>query len=348
LPAIDWEGTFHACPVPTPDQKPAFRFRIDFPPDLPITPGPRKSSRHAAHQVVILAGETGSGKTTQIPKMCLAAGRGTPGRIACTQPRRVAALSVSRRVAEELGVEWGREVGCKIRFNDQTTSRHTVIKFLTDGMLLAEVQGDPLLRDYDTDHHRRGARTLAQHRLPARPPAHAAFKRPELKIIITSATIDTEAFSAGVRRRAGHPGVEGRTFPVEVIYAPLDGLGATMPRATNEDQAAAARLGPGGGAALHRRRGGGRRTHRAREPSGDILVFLPSERDIRELRDLLEAPAAAAAARSCPFSAGSPTPSSSASSLRPSGARSCWRPISPRRRSPFPASASSSIRASRG
>ena len=99
--------------------------------------------------MVILAGETGSGKTTQIPKMCLAAGRGVAGRIACTQPRRVAAISVSRRVAEELGVAWGREVGCKVRFSDETTQA-TRIKFLTDGMLLSEVQGDPMLREYDT------------------------------------------------------------------------------------------------------------------------------------------------------------------------------------------------------
>ncbi|MDB6126410.1 MAG: ATP-dependent helicase HrpA [Verrucomicrobia bacterium] len=136
--------------MPASSSNPPFRFRLEFPPELPISA--RAEEIVAAIQenpVVILAGETGSGKTTQIPKFCLAAGRGTNGRIACTQPRRVAALSISRRVAEELGVTWGREVGCKIRFNDQTT-RETVIKFLTDGMLLAEVQGDPLLRDYDT------------------------------------------------------------------------------------------------------------------------------------------------------------------------------------------------------
>ena len=148
-----------------------------------------------AHQVVILAGETGSGKTTQIPKMCLAAGQGVRGRIACTQPRRVAALSISRRVAEELGVEWGREVGCKVRFSDQT-SPQTVIKFLTDGMLLAEVQGDPQLRAYDTiildEAHERSLNIdfLLGHLRNLR------LLRPELKIIVTSATIDTQAFSA--------------------------------------------------------------------------------------------------------------------------------------------------------
>ena len=128
----------------------SFPFRLEFPPELPISVRAEEiTAAIQASQVVILAGETGSGKTTQIPKMCLAAGCGSRGRIACTQPRRVAALSISRRVAEELGVAWGREVGCKIRFNDQTTPQ-TVVKFLTDGMLLAEVQGDPMLREYDT------------------------------------------------------------------------------------------------------------------------------------------------------------------------------------------------------
>ena len=108
--------------MPTPTNDQPFPFRLDFPPELPISVRAGEiTDAIQAHQVVILAGETGSGKTTQIPKMCLAAGRGMRGRIACTQPRRVAALSISRRVAEELGVDWGREVGCKIRFNDQTT-----------------------------------------------------------------------------------------------------------------------------------------------------------------------------------------------------------------------------------
>src|SRR6187549_1924306 len=125
-------------------------FRIEYPPELPISGRADEIvTAIQENQVLVLAGETGSGKTTQIPKMCLAAGRGINGRIACTQPRRVAALSVSRRVAEEMGVQWGREVGSKIRFNDETTGR-TIVKFLTDGMLLAEVQGDPMLREYDT------------------------------------------------------------------------------------------------------------------------------------------------------------------------------------------------------
>ncbi|AHF93175.1 ATP-dependent helicase [Opitutaceae bacterium TAV5] len=258
-------------------------FRIDFPPELPI------SSRAGEivdligqHPVLILAGETGSGKTTQIPKMCLAAGRGRAGLIACTQPRRVAALSVSRRVAEELGVEWGRQVGCKIRFDDRT-SRDTVIKFMTDGMLLAEVQGDPMLRAYDTiildEAHERSLNIdfLLGHLRTLR------FRRPELKIIITSATIDTQAFSHAFDD-APIIEVSGRTFPVEVIHEPLDGLGddsaeGDEPEARSE--------------ALHYIDGAVEAVERVVRESrtdggGDILVFMPAERDIREARELIE------------------------------------------------------------
>jgi ATP-dependent helicase HrpA len=256
-----------------------FRFRLDFPPALPISA--RAEEIVAAvqeHQVVILAGETGSGKTTQIPKMCLAAGRGTQGRIACTQPRRVAALSISRRVAEELGVGWGRAVGSKVRFDDRT-SRDTVIKFLTDGMLLAEVQGDPLLREYDTviidEAHERSLNIdfLLGHLRTLR------FKRPELKIVITSATIDTAAFSAAFD---GAPvlTVEGRTYPVEVIYAPLDELG----RDDDSEEA------PAKAEAVHYIDGAVESVERILRESdaGDVLVFMPSERDIRETSDLLD------------------------------------------------------------
>ncbi|MBL9201837.1 MAG: ATP-dependent RNA helicase HrpA [Opitutaceae bacterium] len=264
--------------MPAPEKP--FPFRLEFPPELPISARAEEiTATIQASQVVILAGETGSGKTTQIPKMCLAAGCGTRGRIACTQPRRVAALSVSRRVAEELGVQWGREVGCKIRFNDETT-RDTVIKFLTDGMLLAEVQGDPLLRDYDTiiidEAHERSLNIdfLLGHLRTLR------FKRPELKIVITSATIDTAAFSEAFD---GAPVVlvEGRTFPVEVIYAPLDSLGSDA--AEGDEREARAE-------ALHYIDGAVEAVERIVRESdaGDVLVFLPSERDIRELGDLLE------------------------------------------------------------
>jgi ATP-dependent helicase HrpA len=265
--------------VPTPLSRKSFPFRLEFPPELPISARAEEiTAAIAANQVIILAGETGSGKTTQIPKMSLAAGRGAQGRIACTQPRRVAALSISRRVAEEVGVEWGREVGCKIRFSDQTTPQ-TTIKFLTDGMLLAEVQGDPLLREYDTiildEAHERSLNIdfLLGHLRTLR------FKRPELKIVITSATIDTQAFSEAFD---GAPVivVEGRTFPVEVIYAPLDELGSDA--AEGDEREARAE-------ALHYVDGSVEAVERILRDSdaGDVLVFLPSERDIRETLDLL-------------------------------------------------------------
>lgn len=245
-------------------------FRIEFPPELPISGRADEIiGLLQQHPVLVLAGETGSGKTTQIPKMCLAAGSGTRGRIACTQPRRVAALSVSRRVAEELNVTWGREVGCKIRFADETTD-DTVIKFMTDGMLLAELQGDPDLREYDTvivdEAHERSLNIdfILGHlrRLRAR--------RPDLKIVITSATIDTQAFAEAFD---GAPIVEvsGRVYPVEVIYSPLEEMKGEESEYTYLDGAVEAV-----GRVLQESTG------------GDILVFLPTERDIREVRDLLE------------------------------------------------------------
>jgi ATP-dependent helicase HrpA len=258
-----------------------FPFRIEFAPDLPISA--RAEAITAAIQenpVLILAGETGSGKTTQIPKMCLAAGRGAAGRIACTQPRRVAALSVSRRVAEEMGATWGREVGCKVRFSDRTTPA-TRIKFLTDGMLLAEAQGDPLLRDYDTiivdEAHERSLNIdfLLGHLRQILP------RRPDLKVIVTSATIDTAAFSAAF---GGAPvlTVEGRAYPVEVIYQPLDAGGSDADPASTDpaEKAEAVHYIDGAVEAVGR--------ILAESATGDILVFLPSERDVREVRELLE------------------------------------------------------------
>jgi ATP-dependent helicase HrpA len=261
---------------PTP-----FPFRVEFPAELPISSRAEEITEAIQRNpVIILAGETGSGKSTQIPKMCLAAGRGTFGRIACTQPRRVAALSVSRRVAEELGVAWGREVGCKVRFNDETT-RATRIKFLTDGMLLSEAQGDPLLREYDTiivdEAHERSLNIdfLLGHL------RQLTGRRPDLKIIITSATIDTAEFSAAF----GHAPVikvEGRTFPVEVIYAPLDSFGPEADAAT-ADQAEKAET-------LHYIDGAVEAVDRILRDSssGDVLVFMPSERDVRDSCDLIE------------------------------------------------------------
>ncbi len=265
--------------MPNDESKP-FSFRLEFPPELPISARAEEIvATIQAHPAVILAGETGSGKTTQIPKMCLAAGRGVKGKIACTQPRRVAALSISRRVAEELNVEWGREVGCKIRFNDQT-SNATVIKFLTDGMLLAEVQGDPMLRAYDTvildEAHERSLNIdfLLGHLRQLR------FKRPELKIIITSATIDTEAFSKAFDD-APIIQVSGRTFPVETIYAPLDEFGSDAAEGDERESRSEA---------LHYVDGAVEAVERIVRESdaGDVLVFMPSERDIRETCEMLE------------------------------------------------------------
>jgi ATP-dependent helicase HrpA len=259
------------------------RFRIEFPPELPISARADEIiDLLGKHQVLILAGETGSGKTTQIPKMCLAAGGGLRGQIACTQPRRVAALSVSRRVAEELGVNWGREVGCKIRFDDRT-SRDTVVKFMTDGMLLAEVQSDPLLRAYDTiildEAHERSLNIdfLLGHLRNLR------HKRPELRIVVTSATIDTEAFSRAFDD-APIVQVSGRTYPVEVIYAPLDSLGSDAAEGDEpESRPEALHYVDGAVEAVQRILEG-----RAGDASGDILVFMPAERDIRECCEMLE------------------------------------------------------------
>ncbi len=194
--------------------------RLSYPPDLPITS--RKDDIVRAireNQVVVLAGETGSGKTTQIPKMCLEAGLGIEARIGCTQPRRVAALSISRRIAEELNVAWGREVGCKIRF-DERCGPQTYIKLMTDGILLAETQGDPNLAEYNAliidEAHERSLNIdflLGHLKL-------LLERRKDLKLIVTSATIDTDAFS---RHFNNAPVIEvsGRMYPVEVIYAPL-------------------------------------------------------------------------------------------------------------------------------
>ncbi len=281
-------------------------FRIEYPPELPISA--RADEIIATirdHQVVILAGETGSGKTTQIPKMCLVAGCGERGKIACTQPRRVAATSVARRVAEELNVQLGREVGCKIRFADQTSGA-TVIKFMTDGMLLAELQADPELREYDTvivdEAHERSLNIdfILGHLRRLR------LRRPELKIVITSATIDTEAFSKAFDN-APIIEVSGRVYPVEVIYSPLDEMQeeegkAASPIAAGERRGpdfAKASTGKAESAPYQRKGRPDDFTYLdaaveavervlLESSQGDILVFLPTERDIREIRDLLE------------------------------------------------------------
>ena len=244
--------------------------QLNYPPALPITA--RKDEIVAAiraHQVVVIAGETGSGKTTQLPKMCLQAGLGIEAKVGCTQPRRVAALSISRRIAEELNVAWGREVGCKIRFDDRT-SPHTYIKLMTDGILLAEMQGDPDLAEYnaiiiDEAHERSLNIDFLLGHLKG-----LLARRQDLKVIITSATIDTQLFA---RHFGGAPIIEvsGRMYPVEVQYQPLDAASEERGDVSYVDAAvsAAERI-------LYETN------------SGDALIFMPGERDIRETGDQIE------------------------------------------------------------
>ncbi len=247
-------------------------FQIRYPEDLPIS-GRRSEIVETIRrsQVVVIAGETGSGKTTQLPKMCLEAGFAEAGRIGCTQPRRVAAMSISRRVAEELGVVWGREVGCKMRFNDDTGS-DTRIKFMTDGILLAEIQSDPNLRAYsaliiDEAHERSLNIDFLLGYLQG-----LLKRRPELKLIITSATIDTAAFSAAFDN-APVIEVSGRLWPVDIRYAPVEDFPTKEGNEPLNHIEAAVRV-----------------TEDALLESGDgdVLVFMPTERDIRETRDLME------------------------------------------------------------
>jgi len=247
---------------------------IRYPDDLPVSQ--RKDDIAAAirdHQVVVVAGETGSGKTTQIPKICLELGRGVRGLIGHTQPRRIAARAVAERLAEELDTEIGDTVGYTVRFTDQVSSS-TMVKLMTDGILLAEIQRDRMLRRYDTiiidEAHERSLNIdfllgyLAQ-LLP---------RRPDLKVIITSATIDPERFARHFAGADGTPApiveVSGRTYPVEVRYRPLtvqvgdqlvdrDPVDAVC-EAVDELQ---------------------------REGDGDILVFLSGEREIRDTADAL-------------------------------------------------------------
>ncbi|MGH3223019.1 MAG: ATP-dependent RNA helicase HrpA, partial [Streptosporangiaceae bacterium] len=235
---------------------------ISYPPELPVSQ--RKDEIAAAirdHQVVIVAGETGSGKTTQIPKICLELGRGVDGQIGHTQPRRLAARTVAERIAEELGSPLGETVGYQVRFTDMSAG-DTLVKLMTDGILLAELARDRQLRRYDTliidEAHERSLNIdfilgYLRQLLPS---------RPDLKVIITSATIDPERFSAAFGD-APIVEVSGRTYPVEVRYRPLgdDGdVGQAIGDAVGELSA---------------------------EGPGDILVFLSGEREIRDTADLL-------------------------------------------------------------
>ncbi|GAA0704731.1 ATP-dependent RNA helicase HrpA [Dyella marensis] len=223
------------------------------------------------HQVVVIAGETGSGKTTQLPKLCLAAGRGEAGMIGCTQPRRLAARSVARRVAEELGTQLGDQVGFQVRFNDQVSER-SLVKFMTDGILLAETQGDSWLSAYDTiiidEAHERSLNIDFLLGYLKR----LAVKRPDLKIIVTSATIDTARFAEHFGN-APVVSVEGRAYPVDVRWRSLDELGERRGRDMQQ------------GGAEHVAAVLDELTRE--DPRGDVLVFLPGEREIRDAHLLL-------------------------------------------------------------
>lgn len=246
------------------------RPQVGFPGELPITAKRHEIIRTIrAHQVVIISGETGCGKSTQIPKMCLEAGRGIAGKIACTQPRRIAAITIANRIAQELGETLGRSVGYKIRFQDKT-AREAYIKIMTDGMLLAETQADHGLFEYDTiiidEAHERSLNIdfllgIIRMLLAA---------RPELKVVITSATLDTEKFSQAFLN-ASVIKVGGRMYPVEVEYMPPVSFSEKSDEIDYLDMAARAveRLKP-------------------RRQPGDILIFMPTEQDILETCERLE------------------------------------------------------------
>lgn len=252
-------------------------------PDLPVSE--RRQDIAAAirtHQVVVIAGETGSGKTTQLPKICLEAGRGIRGTIGHTQPRRLAARTVAQRIADELGSPLGETVGYTVRFTDQVSDR-TLVKLMTDGILLAEIQRDRRLLRYDTlildEAHERSLNIdfllgYLRELLP---------RRPDLKVIVTSATIEPQRFAA----HFGHAPiieVSGRTYPVEVRYRPLE---VAVPSASDDDpddpdheivrtetrdevDAIVDAIG-----------------ELEAEPPGDILVFLSGEREIRDTAEAL-------------------------------------------------------------
>ncbi|MDF1642838.1 MAG: ATP-dependent RNA helicase HrpA [Pseudomonadales bacterium] len=247
---------------------------LDFPAQLPISER-REEIVEAIknNQVVILAGETGSGKTTQLPKLCIEAGRGVFGTIGHTQPRRLAARSVASRIAEEMKVTLGNEVGYQVRFSDKT-SDNTLVKLMTDGILLAETQYDRFLNQYDTiiidEAHERSLNIdfllgYLKQILP---------KRPDLKVIVTSATIDLDKFSNHFNS-APIIEVSGRTFPVEVLYRPVldddesddTDLSAQVVAALDEIQHFESQKRKSGGAASPQ----------------DVLIFLSGEREIREL-----------------------------------------------------------------
>lgn len=241
----------------------------DFGADLPVIER-REEIKKAieVNQVIILCGETGSGKTTQLPKICLELGRGVTGLIGHTQPRRIAARTVATRIAEELHSEIGQTVGYKVRFHDHVNAERSYVKLMTDGILLAETQNDRFLNQYDTliidEAHERSLNIdfllgYIKQLLP---------KRPDLKVIITSATIDTERFS---KHFDNAPVIEvsGRTYPVEMRYRPLQ---------TPDEESPDYDMVSGIVAAVD---------ELCREGPGDVLIFLAGERDIRDVSEAL-------------------------------------------------------------
>ena len=249
------------------------KIKLEYPAGLPVSQK-REDILAAlkANQVVIIAGETGSGKTTQLPKLCLELGLGQAGTIAHTQPRRLAARSVANRIAQELEVEMGQEVGCQVRFSDQTTER-TRVKLMTDGILLAQTQHDKFLSEYDCiiidEAHERSLNIdfllgFLKQLLP---------KRPDLKVVITSATIDLQRFSDHFSK-APVIQVSGRTFPVEDRFRPLV-------RESEDDTDLTIQEG-----ILHGLKELARQD-RINQQAGDVLIFLPGEREIRECAEYL-------------------------------------------------------------
>ncbi len=246
---------------------------VDYPSELPVSERREEVARLIRdHQVVVLCGETGSGKSTQLPKICLDFGRGILGRIGHTQPRRIAARSLASRVSQELKSELGTLVGYKVRFHDRVAPE-TSIKLMTDGMLLAEIQQDRLLNEYDTliidEAHERSLNIdfligYLRGLLP---------RRPELKVVITSATIDPQRFAEHFATEEVGPApiieISGRTYPVEVRYRPPEEESAGE---RDEDMQLAISQAV---------------DELAREGRGDVLVFLSGEREIRETAETL-------------------------------------------------------------
>ena len=272
---------------------------VSFPEELPVSARREEiAAALQANQVIIVSGETGSGKTTQLPKICLSLGRGERGLIGHTQPRRIAATATAKRIAQELGSAPGMHVGYKIRFND-VLSDGAWVKLMTDGILLAETQSDPLLRNYDTliidEAHERSLNIdfllgYLKQLLP---------KRPDLKVIITSATIDADRFSRHFEIK-GRPApvieVSGRLYPVEIRYRPVETeLTQKNPNAGVAGSAGAAKSAAT--AATSAARGKQQRDlmdaivdavdELALNGPGDILIFLPGEREIRDAAEAL-------------------------------------------------------------